>query len=57
MNDSLFEKIRPDFEEALRDAPIFGSVKFIVHIVEGEPVRIESGQTESRKLPQKQDRG
>ena len=53
---SLFEKVEPELLQAFSFIPEYGSLAFIIHVVEKEPVRLEWKVSTSRKLLRKSDR-
>jgi hypothetical protein len=54
--EALLEQLRPDILKAFASIPPYGSLGFTVHLVEGQPVRVEWAGSIQRKLAPKASR-
>jgi len=56
--EELLDKLRPDILKAFASIPAYGSIGFLVHFVENEPVRIEwTGSIQRKLAPKEANRG
>jgi hypothetical protein len=53
----LFETIQPELLSAFSQIPDFGTIGLTIHLIEGEPVKIEWSGSTMKKLEPKAERG